>query len=48
MPADRPSYFMPVNWGNALEREMIEIKDEIPYLVIFGFLVFSREISPSR
>lgn len=29
---------MPVNWGNALERDMIEIKDEIPYLGIFGFL----------
>src|SRR5204863_2109473 len=36
--SDRPSSFMPVNWRNALERDMIEIKDEIPYLGIFGFL----------
>ncbi len=35
---------MPVNWGNALERDMIEIKDEILYLVIcrVSFFLFER------
>ena len=34
---------MPVKWGNARERDMIEIKDEILYFGIFGFLVLLFE-----
>src|SRR4030095_213379 len=37
---------MPVNWGNALERDMIKIKDEILYVMIWRFLV-SERIHPS-
>src|SRR6266566_9058257 len=31
--------FVPISWRNAQEREMIEVKDEIFYLVTLGFLV---------